>query len=296
MKPPCLDPIGLDAYCNRIGYRGDRTPTLATLRSIHYAHATTIPFENLNPLLQQPVRLDLASLQQKLIDQHRGGYCFEQNALLRSALLAMGFSVTSLAARVLWNQPAGTITPRSHMLLYVAIEGIAYIADVGFGGLTLTAPLRLQPDLEQKTPHEPFRLIGTTGSFVMQAWLNQDWKPLYRFDLQEQQLPDYEVSNWYVSTHPDSLFVNALLAARPDPIGRYALLNNQFTTHFLDGRTERQQLGTVAELRQVLEERFLVRLPEHPQLDQVLQQFIQSSADAPKQNAAASQSSLKPID
>jgi N-hydroxyarylamine O-acetyltransferase len=91
------------------------------LQAIHYQHARTIAFENLDSFLKQPVCLDIASLQQKLIHEGRGGYCFEQNLLLRSVLVALGFQVTSLAVRVLWNLPAGTITPRSHMLLRVDI-------------------------------------------------------------------------------------------------------------------------------------------------------------------------------
>jgi N-hydroxyarylamine O-acetyltransferase len=102
--------IDLDAYFERIGYDGERAPTLATLRAIHARHATMIPFENLSPLLRQPVRLDLASLQDKLLHQGRGGYCFEQNLLLRAVLLALGFQVRGLAARVRWNVPDEVVT------------------------------------------------------------------------------------------------------------------------------------------------------------------------------------------
>ena len=67
--------------------------------------------------------------------------------------------MTGLAARVLWNMPDGVVTPRSHMLLLIDLDDDAFVADVGFGGLTLTGPLRLQPNVEQATPHEPFRLM-----------------------------------------------------------------------------------------------------------------------------------------
>ncbi len=96
-----LDVIDLDAYFQRIGYQGERLPTQQVLQAIHRQHAQTIAFENLNSFLKQPVHLDLASLQQKLIHEGRGGYCFEQNLLLRSVLVALGFQVTSLAARAL---------------------------------------------------------------------------------------------------------------------------------------------------------------------------------------------------
>ncbi|HEY9641470.1 MAG TPA: arylamine N-acetyltransferase [Coleofasciculaceae cyanobacterium] len=278
MKEPLSDAIDLDAYFQRIGYLGDRSPTLKTLQAIHQRHAETIAFENLNPLLKQPVELDAMSLQQKLIHDGRGGYCFEQNSLLRSVLISLGFPVTNLAARVLWNLPEGTITPRSHMLLRVEIDGESYLADVGFGGLTLTAPLLLTPEMEQRTPHEPFRLIATDHAYIMQAFLSQQWKSLYRFDLQEQQLPDYEVSNWYVSTHPQSLFTTTLIVAKPDADRRYALRDNQLTTHYLDGRIEQRVLTTVEELRAVLEDVFHLTLPAIAPLEEVLQRFVEPSS------------------
>jgi N-hydroxyarylamine O-acetyltransferase len=275
MKEQPLDAINLDAYFYRIGYSGERTPTLKTLQAIHRHHAQAIAFENLNSFLKQPVLLDLESLQQKLVYEQRGGYCFEQNLLLRSVLIALGFQVTNLAARVVWNLPEETITPRSHMLLQVDIDGEPYIADVGFGGLTLTTPLSLTPEIEQSTFHEPFRLIETDRTYTMQACLDQEWKSLYRFDLQEQQIPDYEVSNWYVATHSNSRFVTSLMVARPDVGCRYALQNNKLTTHHLDGQTERRILSTVTELRAVLKDIFYLQLPAIANLDSNLQQLVE---------------------
>jgi len=111
--------VGLDAYFARIGYLGGRTPTLETLETIIARHTEAIPFENLNPLLRWPVRLDPASLDEKMVREGRGGYCFEQNLLLKYVLNALGYRVTGLAARVLWNAPEGAITPRGDMLLRV---------------------------------------------------------------------------------------------------------------------------------------------------------------------------------
>ena len=267
--------IDLDAYFQRIAYAGDRTPTLATLRAIHTRHATMIPFENLTPLLRQPVRLDIASLQHKLIHRGRGGYCFEQNLLLRAVLLALGFRVSGLAARVRWNVPDEVVTARGHMLLRVDLDAQPYLVDVGFGGLTLTAPLALIPDLEQPTPHEPFRVIADADGYMMQAQIGQTWKSLYRFDLQEQYLPDYEVTNWYLSNHPNSHFVTGLMAARPDVDRRYALRNNQLAIHHLNGSTERRVLTKVAELRAALEDAFRITLPETPDLNPALQRLVE---------------------
>ncbi|HEX9924351.1 MAG TPA: arylamine N-acetyltransferase [Anaerolineae bacterium] len=266
--------LDLDAYFQRIGYAGRRTASLDTLQAIVRRHAETIPFENLNPFLRWPVYLDLVSLQQKLVRDGRGGYCFEQNLLLGQVLQALGFQVTNLAARVMWNVPEGVITPRGHMLLRIDLEDQPYIVDAGFGGLTLTGALRLETGVEQATPHEPFRLITRGEGFVMEARLRGAWQVLYRFDLQAQLLPDYEVTNWYLSNHPTSHFIHGLMAARPDTGRRYALRNNELAVHYLDGRTERRLLTSAAELRAVLKEQFRITVPAAPELDAAWQRLM----------------------
>jgi N-hydroxyarylamine O-acetyltransferase len=268
--------VDLDAYFQRIGYSGSRSATLDTLAAIHSRHAQTIPFENINPLLGWPVRLDPQSLQRKLVRDKRGGYCFEHNLLLSGVLQQLGFQVTWLAARVLWSVPEDAETARSHMLLMIDIDGRSYVADVGFGGLTLTAPLRLQSQIEQRTPHEVFRLSSLDDSFLMEAKIGDTWKSLYRFDLQAQLLIDYEVTNWYLSTYPSSPFVTNLIAARPGIDCRYALRNNELVFHYIDGRTERRLLTQVAELRETLAQAIGLSLPETPELSAVLQRVTAS--------------------
>ena len=267
--------IDLDAYLRRIGYVGGREPTLDTLAALHLHHAQTIAFENLDPLLGRPVALDAASLERKLIHDGRGGYCYEQNLLFGHVLRALGFQVTGLAARVLWTYYADdAITARSHQLLRVDLEDGPYIVDVGFGGQTLTAPLRLEPDLEQATPHEVFRLVTAGDGFRMQCRIGAAWKSLYRFDLQEVFEPDYEILNYYASSHPTSRFVSSLIAARPATDRRYALADNQLAVHHLGGPTERRVLGSVSELRETLESVFLLNLPDAPELDTALARLL----------------------
>jgi N-hydroxyarylamine O-acetyltransferase len=221
--------------------------------------------------LKWPVRLDERSLQQKLVLERRGGYCFEQNLLLRHVLAKLGFQVTTLAARVLWNSPTTAMPARSHMLLRVDISGRSYIADVGFGGLTLTGPLLLEPEIEQTTPHETFRLLKAGDALVMEVRIGGAWAALYRFDLQEQFLADYEVSNWYLSNHPGSRFVTQLIVARPDRNRRYALFNNELAVHHLDGATERRDLTSAAELRATLKDVFLLDLPDQADVQVALE-------------------------
>lgn len=282
MKPR----IDLDAYFRRIGYGGPRTPTLATLRAIHLLHPRAISFENLDPFLGRPVLLDPESLERKLVREGRGGFCFEQNLLLRHALEGLGFDVTGLAARVLWNAPEGAVTARGHMLLRVDVDGESYVADVGFGGLTLTAPLHLETGVEQATPHERFRLAVVGDAFVMQAAVRGEWKTLYRFDLQEQLQPDYEVSSWYLSNHPKSHFVTGLVAARAGADRRWALRGTELAVHHLDGRTERRVLADATELRAELEGTFGLTLPDEPGLDAALERLAARAGDGARPEPA----------
>lgn len=262
--------IDLDAYCARVGYDGARAPTLAALRALHLLQPQAIAFENLDPLLKRPVLLDPRSLGQKLLHEKRGGYCFEQNLLFAHVLRELGFKVTELAARVLWNVPPGVDTPRVHMLLLVDVGRQRYLADVGFGGNVLTSPLLLDMGGEQATPHEPFQVVKDGERYVLQFRLREEWVKLYRFDLSEQVQADHEQGNWFVSTHPRSIFVNGLLAARAEPDKRYTLGNNVLSVHRLGGGTEKNVLKSAAELRDALADLFKIRLAGLDGLDPAL--------------------------
>jgi len=264
----------LERYFERIGFAASPAASLEVLQQLHALHPATIPFENLSPFLGESVKLDAASLEEKLVRGGRGGWCFEHNLLFSYVLLAIGFKVTRLAARVRWNVPAGVITARSHMLMLVRIEDADYIADVGFGGLTLTASLRLAVGVEQATPLEPHRIAAQDGGLVLEARVAGEWQALYTFDLAEQQLADYEVSNWYLCNHPSSQFVTGIIAARAAADRRYALRNTRFAIHHANGETERRFVTRVDEYRALLEGTFRIRLPNAPHLDAKIAQMI----------------------
>lgn len=255
-------PFDLDAYFARIGHAGSRDASLDTLKTLHFLHPQAIPFENMDPFLGRPVRLDAASLQDKMVLDGRGGYCFEHNLIFMHALKALGFEVGGLAARVLWGQSEDAITARGHMLLRAELDGRTYIADVGFGGLTLTAPLLLEPDLEQTTPHETFRIVETGDHFRLQAAIGGGWRSLYRFDLQPQCEVDYSVTNYFMSTNPASHFLTSVLAARAAPDRRYALRGDRLSIHHIDGRTEQKQIATATELADTLEGQLGITIPD----------------------------------
>ena len=269
--------MNLDAYFKRIGYVGGREASLDVLRDLHIHHTQAIAFENLSPYLKLDMALDPDALFDKLVHRRRGGYCYEQNGLFKHVLDALGFSTRSLAARVRLNVPEERKTARTHMLLLIEIGPERYIADVGFGGLTLTAPIRLISDIAQETPHGLYRLTESGDEFVLSTEVGEIWKTLYTFNLAEHSMPDYELMNWYTSTNPRSIFVNNLIAARPVRDGRHILLNNRYSFRGLSGVEGEQTIGTVAELKELLFNVFGIEVPNVPDADQMLARAL--SAD-----------------
>jgi N-hydroxyarylamine O-acetyltransferase len=248
--------LDLDAYLARIGLPVVGPPSLTLLRAVIDRHSATIPFENLDILLGRPIRLDIDSIQAKLVDANRGGYCFEQNTLLRAALERLDFTVSSLMARVARGAAADAITPRTHMLLRVELPQGAYLADVGFGNLTPTAPLRLEQDESQPTGHEDYRLQPSNGETLLQVRLGTAWEDVYRFSDLPSYPIDHEVANWFTSTKPDGLFTANVIAARPGSKCRKTLFNGEVTIRGLDNRTERFAAGKETALRDALHDHF----------------------------------------
>ncbi|QNL49201.1 arylamine N-acetyltransferase [Olivibacter sp. SDN3] len=244
--------MNVNAYLERIHHSGRTDVSLESLMAIHRLHPKHIPFENLDPLTGKNVSLAIEDVNKKLVYQRRGGYCFEQNLLLKEALTALGFEVTGLSGRVAWNIDASVITARTHMLLLVLLEEQQYVVDVGFGVMTLTAPLLLAPNVVQETPHGIFRIIKKEKIYLQQVLIEKEWRPVYYFDTEPTAPADYEVGNWYVSTHPNSHFRKQLIAAKVDDGVRYSLNDNVLTIRFLSGKKETQVLRSVEEVLQVL--------------------------------------------
>ena len=253
--------IDLPAYLRRIGYTGEVKPDAATLRALAAAHVASIPFENLDPFLGVPVVLELPRLERKLVEYGRGGYCFEHNFLFREVLRTIGYPVAGLIARVLWQRDESEITAQSHMLLRVEIEGESWLADVGFGGMVLSGALRLVPEIEQPSAHEPYRLLENDGQWRMQALVRGQWSTLYRFDLQPKEDIDYLVANHYTSTFPQSHFLHQLTIARSAPGRRLSLRSRDFSVHQLGGESVRRTLGSTDDILEVLEREFLIEVP-----------------------------------
>lgn len=252
----------LAPYFKRIGYSGPTTPTLETLTQLVFHHTTSIPFENLSVLLGHGISIDLPAVWNKLVEQHRGGYCFEQNTLLLYVLRVLGFEVTPLSARVRLGATRDMTPPRTHLFLKVLINGKPYLADVGVGGLSPTAPLKLDSSEAQSIPHETRRIHRENDRFYHQYDLGGSWADVCEFTGEEMPEIDRELGNHFTSTHPASKFRRNLMAALALKDGtRFALLNNEFTHRRGAEVLSTSVLNSPAELNRVLAEKFNLHFP-----------------------------------
>lgn len=261
-------------YLRRLGFDAPPAPTLETLRQLQLRHTGAFPFENLTTLSGEPVLIDLPSVEQKVLHDGRGGYCYELNHLFLVLLEELGFDARAISGRVVMGQPEGAWTARTHRLSLVIIDDVRYVTDVGFGGMVPTAPLLLDSRAEQLTPHEPYRIDRHVDGFTLRANVAGEWRAMYIFDLQRQEAIDFAVGNWYVSTHPQSSFAKQLMVARTGEGWRRTLNNGSFAIHRIGHDSERRQVADVQELVGLLESEFGIRVPEHTQLIQMLKRLI----------------------
>jgi N-hydroxyarylamine O-acetyltransferase len=241
-----FSPVDLDAYFARIGYTGSREPTLTTLQALHHLHPVAIPFASLDVLAGKAIDMSAEAVDAKLIHAGRGGYCFEQNTLLLRALRTLDFKVEPLLARSRWRRSMDQVMVRTHMALCVQIDGVDWLADVGFGACMLSAPLRMDLHDAQTTHHEAARLIPHDGELRLEFLLAEKWTPIYDLVLAAATFTDLLASNWLISTHPASGFHQNLVVARTRDAVRHVLVNSQLTIRHSNGEVERRTLDADA--------------------------------------------------
>lgn len=263
--------VNLDAYFERIGYGGDTPRTVETINRLALAHVSSIPFENLDVLLNRPISLAPEDVDSKLITNRRGGYCFEQNTLMLRVLQTLGFEVEPLSARVRYQRPREFTPPRTHVFLNVALDGDTWLVDVGVGAMSPTRALRFALDIEQATPHEPRRIVREHGRYFHQVKLGDTWADVAEFTMEAMPAIDREVANWYTSAHPHSHFKSRLMVARATGEGRVSILNREFTVR-RGADAETFLIESPDRLRQLLDAHFALTFPagtrfECPALD-----------------------------
>ncbi len=249
----------LESYLARLKYDRPLRIDAASLADLHEAHMAAIPFENLDIFLGRPIRIDLASVQAKLIDARRGGYCFEHATLFKAALERVGFRCRLLAARVRMGAPDEP-RPRSHFLLEVDTPQGQYLADVGFGHDGPLHPLPLLPGLVSHVPGAAHRLRHEGGLWVLEGDVGAGWIDLYAFTLEPQFAVDMEMANHYVATHPASIFRKTLTVQRLRRSRRASLRGTTLDIRVND-RSERQEVAQDDALLTVLEGEFGLVFP-----------------------------------
>jgi N-hydroxyarylamine O-acetyltransferase len=235
--------LDLDAYLGRTGYTGPAEPSHASLAALHRAHLAAIPFENLDIMLGRPVRVDLESIQDKLVHARRGGYCYEHGQLFGAALERLGFSVERLLARV--GPDGQPMRPRTHLTLRVGAGSGSWLADVGFGSsppgpLSLRGPDSGGPQNVDGWVYDVVR-DETDGTWKLRELQGEEWVTLYRAEDQRVYPPDVVMSNHFTSTYPESWFTWQPIVVRREPGAIRSLLGRVYTVtrpgHVKDRRT-----------------------------------------------------------
>ncbi len=246
----------VSAYLDRIGYSGPTDPCPETLRALHLAHLFAVPFENLDIHLGREIICDESRFLHKVIDERRGGFCYELNGAFAALLRELGFQVSLLAAGV--TRPDGSDGPEfDHLTLRVDLDQ-PWLADVGFGDSFLE-PLRLQPNLEQAQIGRVYRLTQIEDVFNLEVWPRDRWKRQYAFTLQPRQLAEFAAMCHYQQTSPDSHFTQHRICSRATPDGRITLTDGKLIeTH--DGVRSERTLSE-AEWTACLRDLFDVVLP-----------------------------------
>ncbi|MBO8186853.1 arylamine N-acetyltransferase [Streptomyces sp. DW4-2] len=215
--------LDLEAYLDRLGYEGERDPSLETLRALHRAHVLSVRWDNLDSFLHQSVSLDLADLQAKLVRRGRGGYCYEHATLYAAALERMGFRFTAVSGRV--QLGAEKILPATHAMLLVDIDGRRWLSDIGYGGSPL-APIELvegEAGNEVTIEGRPFLLRRTEITPGADGWaLHQPdgrggWMVRHNFTENPQYPVDYQLGNHFIATSDHSPFNRRLFIQRIRP-------------------------------------------------------------------------------
>lgn len=269
----------LERYLQHIGYQGrPAVCDIDTLQALQRLHPQAIPFENLDSFSGRPVSLDPAVVFRKLVDEGRGGYCFEHNLLLLRVLQTLGFQVGGLSARVRWMRGDAEPLPRTHKALLVQLDGIPWLADVGFGGQTMTAALRLDTEAAQDSPNEPMQVTRDGRLYRIASLVAGTWQPLYECSLEPFLPVDYETANWYVSTHPASRFVTNLICSRVDGDARHVLLDRRYSRYHADGSAEIREIDSRPELENLLATSLRINLASLPDLAPALDRLFEELA------------------
>lgn len=248
-----------EEYLARVKLPGAPPISEQGLRDLHAGQSFALPFENITPLLHEPVALDVSAWFEKMVRGRRGGYCFEVNGLFRWALLEAGFSPRVHLARVQAHNPEPG--PFTHQISLVHAGGRDWLCDVGFGGPGIRYPMPFELGRVDEQDGDDYRLsLDPELGYRLEGRVGgEDWMPLYFFPLQKARALDIVMGNHFTSTWENSLFRRAFLLARPFPGGKSTLFGRNFKRRSAEGVRE-EKITDPARLRTLLPEEFGIEL------------------------------------
>lgn len=246
----------LEKYLERIQYQDNIERDLQTLKKLHLQHLLHIPFENLDVMAKKEISLVPEKIVEKILENKRGGYCYEVNALFAMALEAIGFQYTMLCARPKLNY--NTLRPKTHMLLKVEINKKSYICDVGFGGYGVLEPIELKDNIVEKQLFDSFQLTRREDIYTLSSKMKNGWEDLYTFDLYPQQWIDYTLANYFNSHSHETIFTNRYITTKVTKEHRVFLLDN--TLKFVTSESTHEEEIQLDERKKVLKEIFDITL------------------------------------
>jgi N-hydroxyarylamine O-acetyltransferase len=294
--------FNLEAYVDRIGLT-DRfprdgsgavtlTPDMETLSALQLAHMKTVTFENLDVVAKKRISMLHSDVEQKLVKNKRGGYCFEQSTLMQDALRKVGFSVDPLLARVRWMKPDDVRTTFTHMVLIVRIPGVEgeYLVDVGFGGIGPLSPIRVDITEPQQSIEGQYRVVpcgeypgsdAGSGKYRLLQWFLQDkWQDLYAMKMDPVDYVDLELSNWWSCSNPTARFPTSLFVGILVGFDRHFILNDAYCIRKQDGSITREPINGFAHFCELLTTVFNLPVPEGSDFEAGALRFLSPPASS----------------
>lgn len=222
----------ISKYFERINLSFDPAhalPDEELLLRLQYAHVTHVPYENLDILNNIPLKLDEASLYNKIVLNSRGGYCFELNALYNILLTSLGYNTLSCFARYLRGETK--IPMRRHRIIIAESDytQARLFTDVGIGERAPRLPLRLEEDTVQEQFGEQYKFKKEPFlGWVLYDYHNGEWSKFLSFTEEPQLEEDYLSTSFYCEAAPESIFRESAMLSLKTDTGRITVSGDIF--------------------------------------------------------------------
>lgn len=242
----------LAAIFDRIGlsYTKELQPTETLAGMIQYGFQSHIPYENLDILRGVPLSLDFDALYEKIITNHRGGYCFEINGFLGEVYRSLGYEVTDYMARFLRGEH--DIPMRRHRVLAVkAIDcDVPLICDAGIGQSAFRIPLHIKDGYESEQYGERYKVEKQPFfGWVISDLHKGEWRRFYSFTEEVQLNIDYVMPSFWCEHAPESPFTSAEMFSIKTDTGRITLDGGKF--RIFDGEDVTERVLTEEEKKDI---------------------------------------------